>query len=71
MSACAAITKQQYFDPGLPNGTLCTLYRANVRSVLLYGTPILKDTSALEELDVQLLQNYFKKLLFLTRVGKN
>lgn len=43
MAACVVITTQDYFDPGLPNAILRTLYRGNVRSVLLYGTPSVKD----------------------------
>lgn len=37
-SACSAMLTQKYFDSGLPNSTLCTFYRTNVRSSLLYGT---------------------------------
>lgn len=38
-ASCAAITTQKYFYSGLPTGTIRTLYRVNVRSILLYGTP--------------------------------
>lgn len=46
MAACAAVTTHYYFDPGLLNGTLRTLYMTNIRSVLLYGGPLFKETPA-------------------------
>lgn len=67
-SACIAITSQTFFDPGLPSATLRTIYQTNLRSILMYGTPLVTDYSALEELDVKMLQEYFKKLLFTARV---
>lgn len=67
-SLCVSITSQPYFDPGLPTATLRTSYRTNVRSVLLYGTLLVKDVNELEKLYVKLLQSHFKKLLFLARV---
>lgn len=63
-AACAAITSQKYFDPGLPLGTLRTLYRTNVRRILLYGTPLVTNLDELAEIDMRMLQNYFKRLLF-------
>lgn len=57
MSASSAVTSQEYFDTGLPTATLRTMYRTNMRSVLLYGTPLITDTSELESLDTKFLQN--------------
>lgn len=39
--ACTAITSQSFFGPGLPNSTLRTLFRTNLRSVLTYGVPLI------------------------------
>lgn len=67
-AAFAAIASQDYLDPGLPLGTQRSLYRANVRSILLYGTPLVVNLMELAELDMRILQNYFKRLLFTARV---
>lgn len=55
---------QSIFDVDLPLKTIRTLYRTNVRSDLLYGTALLKDTASLEELDKNLLQRFFRRLLY-------
>lgn len=51
--------------------TIINLYSTNVRSVLLYGIPLLNSIDELEKLDLKVRQQYFKKLLYTKRAVKN
>lgn len=61
--ACAATTSQAFFDVGLPLKTIKALYRTNVRSLIVYGTMLTKNIDTLVELDQNMLQLYYKRLL--------
>lgn len=61
--ACAATTSQPFFDVMLPLKTIKSLYRTNVRSIILYGTMQTKNIDTLVDLDHKILQMYYKRLL--------
>lgn len=54
-------------DVGFPLSTLKTLYRTNVRILLLYGTALLDEVEELEKLDRRLVQKFIKRLLYLKK----
>lgn len=62
--ACSVITAQPFFCPSLPINTIRTLYRTNVRGILLYGAALTTSTDELVRIDRKLLQQYFKAILF-------
>lgn len=62
-AACAAVTSQSFFDVRLSVSTIRTMYWTNVRRILLYGTPIVKEREDLERLDEKMLQIYFQRLM--------
>lgn len=47
----------------MPIKTITTMYRTNVRAVLLYGTPLIRSVKELVRLDEKMLQLYFKRLM--------
>lgn len=62
MAAFAATINKPFFNSDLPNSTLRTLYRTNVRSILMYGLMLTGDVTEIEKLDRQMLNTYFKPI---------
>lgn len=63
MAACAATTSQPFFKESIPNSKLRTLYRTNIRSILMYGLELTDDIGEIENLDRKLLSNYLKPII--------
>lgn len=58
-----ATSDHHFFDTDLPGNTLTTLYRTNVRSVLMYGLMITRYIAEMIKLDRVLLKIYLKPLI--------
>lgn len=67
-AACIATSGKDFFDVDLPNSTIRTLYKENIKSILGYGCMLLTDISELKKLDRKNLKQYFKKLLHLGKL---
>lgn len=65
--ACGSTINQAFFDADLLNNALCTLYRTNIRSILMYGLMLTKDIEAMKKLDRGLLSMYFKPIVHYKR----
>lgn len=62
--SCSAFRGQPFFTKSLPLSTIGTLYRMNVRSILMYGAMLSINMHKLLEIDENLLNQTFKKFLF-------
>lgn len=67
-AACVSTTSQLFFEPYLPDRTLWSLYRMNIRSIMTYGLMFTRSTTEIEKLGRKIINQFFNPILLHKRV---